>query len=202
MAKDIRKQRVINDFVKSAQEILRSEGLEGISARKVAEKAGWSYATIYNYFNDINHLLWHCIPAFISEINQYIISRVGDEADGLGQLRKAHKAYVQYFLERPNIYRFMFLTDIGPPPPDLAKNLAEPVLGRGQEQVLRRCVQQGLIREEDIPIVGELIVVAVNGALYMQATGKIPTPPEQLLDRVDVYISYVFKKEGKGNESS
>ena len=184
----------MDDFIRAAQTILESEGLEGISARKVAEKAGWSYATIYNYFKDINHLLWHCIPAYIADIHENIIASVGDEPDGLNQLLKAHKAYVQFFIERPKIYKLMFLSDFGPPPTELTRNLADPVLGRGQEEVLKLCARQGLIDNEDIQLIGELIVVAVNGVLYLQATGKVPFSSLDLDQKIDGYIRYIFKE--------
>lgn len=194
--KDIRRQRVMNDFIRAAQEILEAEGLEGVSARKVAERAGWSYATIYNYFRDINHLLWHCIPAYVEEIFAGIQAAMGTESMGSRQLHMAYRAYVRYFLDRPEIYRFMFLTDIGPPPAELEGKLAEPILGRGQEQVLRLCADQGIIEEKDIPLVGELLFVAVNGALFAQATGKFPMGPRELEAKISEYISYILREEG------
>jgi len=66
--KDIRRKRVMDDFIRAARSILEAEGVDGVSARKVADRAGWSYATIYNYFRDINHLLWHCIPLYVEDI--------------------------------------------------------------------------------------------------------------------------------------
>lgn len=190
--KDIRRQRVIDDFIRAAREILEQDGVQGVSARKVAERAGWSYATIYNYFRDINHLLWHCIPGYIADIYSYIQKSAEGETLGLNQLIKAHTAYVGYFHERPNIYKFMFLTEIGPPPVELADKLAEPVLGQGQEQVLNLCVKQGLIPEADIPLVGELLVTAVHGAMYMRATGKFPIGSQQLEQRIEEYIRYIM----------
>lgn len=191
-AKTIRRQRVMNDFVQAAREILDSQGLEGVSARKVAERAGWSYATIYNYFSDINNLLWHCIPAYIADINTLLLQEIQTEPRGNQQLIKSLKAYARYFLERPQLYRFMFLADIGPPPVELADKLSEPVLARGQEQILTLCAQQGTIAQEDIPIIGELISCAVNGALYMQGTGKFPISAEELEGRIEKYVQHIL----------
>lgn len=195
--KDIRRQRVMEDFIRAAREILENEGLEGVSARKVAERAGWSYATIYNYFQDINHLLWHCIPAYLADIYSYIQAATGGESSGRQQIIAAHKAYARYFLDNPKIYRFMFLTEMGPPPAELAAKLAEPILGQGQAQVLSLCAQQGLIAEEDIALVGELIVSAVNGAMYMQATGKFPLSPDRLEQRIEDYINYILRERSE-----
>lgn len=186
----------MNDFIRAAQSILESEGAEGVSARKVAQLAGWSYATIYNYFTDINHLLWYCIPAYVEDIYERVQAAIGPETNGSMQLHQAYQVYVGYFLERPNIYKFMFLTDIGPPPAELEAKLAESVLGQGQELILRLCADQGLIRRQDIDLVGELLFVAINGALFVQATGKFPVSPRELEEKISGYISYILREEG------
>jgi AcrR family transcriptional regulator len=38
-------------FILAAKEIISIEGVNHVSVRKVPKKAGYSYATIYNYFS-------------------------------------------------------------------------------------------------------------------------------------------------------
>ena len=45
-------------FVDATAEIIEEEGLENVTIRKVADKAGYNSATIYNYFSEISHLLF------------------------------------------------------------------------------------------------------------------------------------------------
>ena len=59
--KSILEQRMKGYFIQAAMEILRGEGIKDLSVRNVAEKAGYSYATLYNYFKDLNELLSLCI---------------------------------------------------------------------------------------------------------------------------------------------
>ena len=51
--KEIQEERVRSYFVQAANEILRGEGITNLSVRNVSEKAGYSYATLYNYFKNI-----------------------------------------------------------------------------------------------------------------------------------------------------
>jgi len=46
----IKKRRVMTYFIEAANEIIKEEGINGITIRKVADKAGFNSATIYNYF--------------------------------------------------------------------------------------------------------------------------------------------------------
>ena len=52
--KIIQEQRIKGYVIQAAKEILKGEGLKSISVRNIADQAGYSYATLYNYFKDIN----------------------------------------------------------------------------------------------------------------------------------------------------
>ena len=59
--KQIQKARIIHYFIEAAVKIIDEEGIEGVSIRKVADIAGYNSATLYNYFDDLPHLLL-CLP--------------------------------------------------------------------------------------------------------------------------------------------
>ena len=50
---DIKKKRVMMYFIEATQELILNEGIENLSIKKIAEKAGYNTATIYNYFEDL-----------------------------------------------------------------------------------------------------------------------------------------------------
>ncbi len=43
-------------FVNAAVDILKKEGLAGFSARKIAKETGYNVASMYNYFENLDHL--------------------------------------------------------------------------------------------------------------------------------------------------
>ena len=49
---DIKKKRVMMYFIEAIQELILNEGIENLSIKKIAKKAGYNIATIYNYFED------------------------------------------------------------------------------------------------------------------------------------------------------
>ncbi|MEW9078409.1 TetR/AcrR family transcriptional regulator [Terrisporobacter glycolicus] len=55
--KTIQKNRMMTYFINAADEILSSDKNEPLTARKVADSAGYNVATLYNYFNNLNHLI-------------------------------------------------------------------------------------------------------------------------------------------------
>ena len=105
----LQEQRIKGYFVQAAKDILRSEGLKGISVRNVAQKAGYSYATLYNYFKDIRFLVFECVRDFQEECTQFILEKVGNAAPGLERLKAISHAYIEYFVEYPGIFELFYL---------------------------------------------------------------------------------------------
>ena len=58
---ELRTQNMIR-FIEAARELIDQEGLESLSIRKIAEKAGFHNSTIYLYFRDMDHLRTHGFP--------------------------------------------------------------------------------------------------------------------------------------------
>lgn len=113
MNKQVQTERIKGYFIRSACEILRSEGLKSISARAVAERAAYSYATLYNYFSDINDLVFECVTVFASECKDFVTSKTNEHPDGIIRLKNVINAYIDYFLEYPGIFELFFLERMG-----------------------------------------------------------------------------------------
>lgn len=51
------KQQNMIRFIEATQELIDTNGLEKVSIRKIADKAGFHNSTIYLYFHDVNQLI-------------------------------------------------------------------------------------------------------------------------------------------------
>jgi len=107
--KQIQEERIRGYFIQAAKDILRSEGLKGISVRNVAQNAGYSYATLYNYFKDIRFLVFECVVDFQKECSAFILDKVGNTVPGIERLRAISKAYIEYFVEYPGIFELFYI---------------------------------------------------------------------------------------------
>jgi len=68
----IQQDRIKNDFIDAAVAIIKNDGSENPSARRIAKGAGYSYATMYNYFKDIDDLIFECICIFSNECQRFV----------------------------------------------------------------------------------------------------------------------------------
>lgn len=110
MAKNkIQEQRMKRYFIDAAKEILRGEGISCLSVRNVSERAGYSYATMYNYFPDIKGLIFACITDFQDEIREFISEKRNSTLSPLNQIKNTCTFFIQYFVQLPGIFELFYL---------------------------------------------------------------------------------------------
>lgn len=107
--KSIQEQRMRGYFIQATKDLLRSEGLRYINVRNIAETAGYSYATMYNYFKDINELIFLCVQDFQIECKDFIDRKIGNIPKGKERIVAIAKAYTDYFVEYPGIFELFFI---------------------------------------------------------------------------------------------
>ncbi|RFS19219.1 TetR/AcrR family transcriptional regulator [Chitinophaga silvatica] len=113
--KEIHEQRVRGYFIDATKEILKSEGLKSVSVRNIADRAGYSFATLYNYFKDAKELVFHCVEDFRKECLDYATVKAAKQPAGTRHLKALFLAYLEYFVQYPGIYELFFkeaLSDI------------------------------------------------------------------------------------------
>ncbi len=103
-------------FIDAAKETLKGEGLKAVNVRTVAERAGYSFATMYNYFKDLNELIFICVKDFMSECEAFADEQTDQQTPGSMHLRGRIRAMIQYFTQYPGIFELFYLermNDIG-----------------------------------------------------------------------------------------
>lgn len=107
--KEIQQERIKGYFIEATKEILKGEGLTCVSVRNVADRAGYSYATLYNYFSDIKDLIFECVVDFKNECEEFIQEETKKTPSGKKKLKDISKAYIKYFIQYPGIFELFFL---------------------------------------------------------------------------------------------
>jgi AcrR family transcriptional regulator len=106
--KAIQEERIKGYFLTAAKELIRSEGIEVVSARNVAERAGYSYATLYNYFKDIRDLIFSCVEDFMAECREFVAKDAPSAVSGEKAIIATSNSYVKFFVQYPGIFDLFF----------------------------------------------------------------------------------------------
>ena len=98
-----------NALIKAGTEILASEGLGGLSLRKVAKQAGVSHAAPYAHFKDKQALIAAISTEGFKQLHSQIESvKKTYQANPGSLLIETAWAYVQFALNEPDRFKLMF----------------------------------------------------------------------------------------------
>ena len=111
--KEIQEQRMKGYFIQATKNILKGEGLKALSVRKIAEQAGYSFATMYNYFRDVNELVFLCASDFQEECREFVDEKTQKIPGGKEKIKAMTMAYIDYFVEYPGIFDLFYLERVG-----------------------------------------------------------------------------------------
>jgi AcrR family transcriptional regulator len=183
----IKSQRVKSYFIQAAKEIIMSEGVENVSVRKVADKAGYAYTTIYNYFTNVNDLLKAVKDVMIEDVMFHMQGDMKDKIIDLNEIKRSNRAYVKYYLEHPYIFLFFYSYRLNPEStqPEL------PDFEKHWEMTYGSFVEKGVIRKMDIPVIAKIIIYSIHGllALYFSDNGM---KEEELFEDLDSIINHLL----------
>ena len=166
------KSETRDKILDAARELFVTEGYEGVSMRRVAEKIEYSPTAIYVHFADKNELfreLCHQDYARLAEVFQGSAMPM----DPVERLKQIGRTYIEFGMHYPNHYKFMFMTPH--PPVELDEEMREEM---GNPEVdayafLKWAVQQaidaGRFREElaDAELVSQTLWAAVHGVISL-----------------------------------
>ena len=117
----VQEERMRRYFIEAETEIIRGEGIEAVSSRTVAERAGYSYATLYNYFKDVRDLVFCCVDDFLDECRRSIEEAPASKRNSLAGVTRL---YASFMIQYPGIFSLLFLqkpSDLSTKPSDLEK---------------------------------------------------------------------------------
>lgn len=150
-----RKRELREQILQAAGEEFIEHGPENFSLRRVAERIGYSPTTIYLYFQNKEALLLSTVEDGFKNFDKTIEESVSETPDASAQLEALGRAYIEFGLENPALYRLMFMQS--------ATDFSMPLLlGSGTPQsALEAPLQSGQHRV----VAQELLVAAIEAGI-------------------------------------
>jgi AcrR family transcriptional regulator len=95
-------------LVEAAAEILQNEGLEGLTLRAVARRAGVSQAAPYRHFDDRRALVGAVAERGFRRLQDAMLQAMQAPGGGRAGLKQVAFTYIRFALDNPTEYRVMF----------------------------------------------------------------------------------------------
>lgn len=190
---EIQEQRMKGYFIQATKELLKGEGLKSVSVRNIADQAGYSYATLYNYFKDVKDLIFECVKDFQEECEQQVLADTSEMQHGFEKMKAIIKSYIRYFVQYPGIFELFFLEkpgDIGSKQPtlQLIYSFTDKVCGDEWDF----CLSQNWVSPEKADLMKDEIRYVVAGMLLFYLNRRLPENYAVFMAKVDEQINRIF----------
>ncbi|MEG1547581.1 MAG: helix-turn-helix domain-containing protein [Clostridia bacterium] len=106
--KEIRQNRTKAFFIAATEELIKTDGLEHTTIRKIAEKSGYGSATIYSYFDDVDELIMFASFGFRRDYLKEVSVRITSNMNALEQYASIYRIFNSYVFKQPDIFMNLY----------------------------------------------------------------------------------------------
>ncbi len=187
---NIKRDRIKSYFLDAAVSIITHDGYGQVSVRKVADIAGYSYATIYNYFSSLNELLWDARAAMINDLQVYMMQNMPAAVRNIADLSHVFSLFIDYHITHPNTFAFFYFCPLTQP----ESRKGEPGLDFEAmwQQTFKCFVENGALNETDINTVAKALTCSVCGMLTLHFSGNGFETAQQIKSDLDSILEYML----------
>jgi AcrR family transcriptional regulator len=163
-------------LIDAALELIVERGVDGLTLREAARRAGVTHSAPYRHFADKSVLVAAVRREGFELLHRHMLeAREALAGDPVAQVKASGVAYVRFAIERPAHFRVMFGPKLAEqaardPELDAASRRAYAVLVDG----LAACQAQGLVREGDLQRHAMTAWATVHGMAALLINGLIP----------------------------
>lgn len=104
---DVRRRRVFDRGLAAAQRIAPREGLEGLTARRIAAEIGCSVGTLYNVFGNMDSLILHLNGATLDALYDEM-KKVGGTANSESTVQALTVRYLEFTRKNLILWNVIF----------------------------------------------------------------------------------------------
>ncbi|MFP4199064.1 MAG: TetR/AcrR family transcriptional regulator [Halanaerobium sp.] len=210
--KDIKKKRTLKIFIEATRDLIEEKGIDQITIREVAKKAGYNSATIYNYFDNCNQLIFFASLDFLGEYSLAMPDYIADADNKIDRFIKMWECFCKYSFENPRIYYAIFTDNIGDhpeilmekyfkifpekldtAPEDLLPMLSDPDLSHRAAIASKPLIENDYLSEEIARQMDNMITYIYHGMLTLMVNERIEHNSDEALEIISSQIRAIVE---------
>ena len=211
--KEIQRKRMLTYFVEATNDIIEKEGLENVTIRKIADIAGYNSATLYNYFENLDHLVFFASMKYFKDYSLGISDYIRDTKDDIETLLKIWEFFCKHSFSKPKIFYNIFFSkhkdklketineyydifpeEFGEHTDQINDMLKGKNIYERNKVILQPLVKHGKIKGEDIDLINNIIVYTYQSLLYNIVVLEEDYNIDDLTEKVLDIIRYIIIK--------
>jgi AcrR family transcriptional regulator len=167
----------------AARTLFAEEGYASISIRRVADAAGMTPMTLYTYFASKADLLRHLWSDVIVDLFDALDEAAARERSPRKRLLEISSAYVRYWVDHPDHYRMVFMTE-GVSQPEVSVFVANDDIGK-RFALFQNCIVAATTSSpQKASLHTDVVICSLQGIAHNHITiSGYPWPePERLVE--------------------
>lgn len=199
--KEVKKERTRRYFLDAAKDIIRSEGIAGLTTKKIGEKAAYSYASLYNYFENFNELVCLCLEEMAGECASWVRERLEGDTPRERVLCFA-RLMIDANARNPNLYSVFLSTDIdyGFFQRRDGHHFMHPAYGLLLEELTGLPGRGAGNGEDEARIVADILTYIFHSKLHFYIRYGTPGTLKALVAEVEEETSFILDRLGRGGQ--
>ncbi|MCG8541970.1 MAG: TetR/AcrR family transcriptional regulator [Clostridia bacterium] len=205
--KQIQKKRMMSYFIEATNQIIENEGIDSITIRKVSDIAGYNSATLYNYFENLDHLIFFSSMKYLKEYVLSLPEYLKNSKDPIDKYLRIWECFCKHSFRKPRIYYTIFFDKFSNSlnddikeyysifPEELgkqSKDILSMLLGQNvydrNRSILKSCIPKALIKEEDLEEVNEMNLLIYSGMLSRVLNEQTDYTIDEAVARTLLYL--------------
>jgi AcrR family transcriptional regulator len=182
--KEIQTARMWRYFLDAASELIQEKGLHRITIREIADGAGYTSSTVYNYFRDLSHLKFFAVMRYTNNYFQDLPAYMEKGNNTVEKWLYAWECFCKHSFQLPEIYSLLYIENLGNIPEELMKNyyqvyanelinLSEEVqsiisqhnIATRSSLYIQNAKEEGFMNDEDIEYIADTTMLIWTGML-------------------------------------
>lgn len=188
-----KKKKVMTSFIEATEDLMKEDDIDKISIRKIAKRAGYNSATLYYYFEDLEHLILFASIRYLREYTSALAKNIKKDMTTIEKYRTVYETFNHYAFRSPVIFHNMFFGKYSPMLLEVIKEYYDifPDDLEGHDELLRGLLTQGNMYSRDKQIVDQLVSEGTIEDKKSDITLKII---------ISVHESYVYEAMIQGDK--
>lgn len=165
--RDRRQERISSAILQEARKIIREDGPEGLSMRRLADAIDYTPGALYSYFDGKDAIIATiCEDGFVALAHE-MAAALQDEMDAVQKLVAVGLAYLHFARTHPEVYTLMFGRN---PEPGTLQDTQEDTAFNILVSIIAEGVQNGVLARRDVMEMAYQSWVGVHGIAHLEHT--------------------------------
>lgn len=205
--KELQRARAWRYFLDATWDLIQEKGLHHIRVREIADRAGYTTSSVYNYFKELSHLKFFAVMRatnpYVQDLPTYL-----DQGDNIiDKWLYSWECFSKHAYDQPDIYFLLYIENLGTIPENLVETyykiyehehigLSDKVssimkhhnISTRSSLYLKDAVTEGYIEEKDLEYLAEATMLIWTGMLTNYLNLRNKYSKEEVTKRTMNYI--------------